>query len=219
MLSQPAPSLTDLALGVVTFTLLLAMRELDVHRYWRMAVGWAAAAALAGAVYHGFVTYSDTWAGPCWAVISGMVVVTISLILAASVQDVLGPGRRKLFWLLRSASLGAYAALAAFGHYGIGAILACEGVTMVTIVALWGIALSRGHPRAPAMLFALAASGLAACVRALPAHVTEVVRLDPTSLYHLAQIPGMVLLYLALRTTPAFRGDQAWTPFAASGGA
>jgi len=28
--------------------------------------------------------------------------------------------------------------------------------------------------------------------------VTELVGLDPTSLYHLAQIPGMVLLYAAL---------------------
>src|SRR5436189_1650932 len=173
MLSQPAASLTDLVLGVVILVLALATRPLDVHRYWRRTLWWAAASALAGAVHHGFVTYSRTWAGPSWAVISGMVVLTISFSLAATVQEVLGPGRRKQFWLLRSASLGAYVGLAAFGHYGVGTILACEGLTMVTILALWGIALHRGHPRAPAMLVALGASALAGCARALPAHVTD----------------------------------------------
>jgi hypothetical protein len=203
MLSQPAASLTDLALGLVGLTLALAARPLDVSRYWRKTLWWAAASALAGAVHHGFVTYSRTWEGPSWAFISGMVVITISFSLAASVHDVLGPGRRKVFWVLRSASLGAYVGLAAFGHYGVGTILACEGVTMVTILALWGIALRRGHPRAPAMLLALGASVLAGCSRALPAHVTDAVRLDPTSLYHLAQIPGLVLLFAALSGAPA----------------
>jgi hypothetical protein len=198
MLSEPAASLTDLALGLVTLGLAVATRTLDVNRYWSRALWWAAAAALAGAVHHGFVTYSDTWAGPSWAVISGMVVVTISFVLAASVLDVLGPGRQRAFWLLRSVSLVAYAGLAVSGHYGVGAILACEGVTMVAILALWGVAYRRRHPRAPAMLVALGASILAGTLRAVPADVTEVIGLDPTSLYHVAQIPAMVLLYAAL---------------------
>src|SRR5262249_40442002 len=146
-------------------------RAIDVNRHWRQTLWWAAAAALAGALHHGFVTYSDTWAGPSWAVISGMVVVTISFTLAATVYDVLGPGRPPGFWLLRSLSLVAYAGLAVAGHYGIGTILACEGVTMMTIIALWGLALHRRHPRAPAMLVALAASVLAGSVRALPTGV------------------------------------------------
>jgi Family of unknown function (DUF6962) len=198
MLSEPAASLTDLALGVVTLTLAIGARTIDVNRYWRRTLWWAAAAALAGALHHGFVTASDTWAGPSWAVISGMVVVTISFTLAATVHDVLGPGRQNVFWVLRSLSLVAYAALAVSGHYGIGTILACEGVTMLTVLALWGVALHRHHPRAPAMLVALAASLVAGSVRALPPDVTEVVGLDPTSLYHLAQIPAMVLLFVAL---------------------
>jgi hypothetical protein len=208
MLSEPAASLTDLALGLVTLALAAGIGAVGVNRYWRRALWWAAAAALAGAVHHGFVTYSDTWAGPSWAVISGMVVITISFVLAASVHDVLGPDRYAAFWLLRSVSIGAYAVLAAFGHYGVGAILACEGVTMVTILALWVIALRRRHPRAPAMLLALAASMVAGSVRAVPSDVTEAVGLDPTSLYHLAQIPAMVLLYMALNSVPG-RGDAA----------
>ena len=217
MLSQPAASLTDLVLGVVTLALALGTRSLDVHRYWRRTLWWAAASALAGAVHHGFVTDSKTWAGPSWAVISGIVVMTISFSLAASVHDVLGPGRRKVFWLLRSASAGAYAGFAAFGYYGVGTILACEGVTMLTIIVLWGIALRRGHPRAPAMLLALSASAAAGCVRALPADITEVVRLDPISLYHLAQIPGMILLYMALINAPALPGNLRWIRVSDSG--
>jgi hypothetical protein len=203
MLSEPAASLTDLFLGAVIVILALALRDADVHRYWMRTLWWAAAAALAGAVHHGVVTDSATWAGPSWALISGMVVITISFTLAASVHDVLGPGHQSTFWLLRSASIAAYAALAAFGYYGIATILACEGVTMVTILVLWGLALRRGHPRAPAMLLALGASILAGAVRALPDDVSAIIGLDPTSLYHLVQIPGVVLLYLALSATPA----------------
>lgn len=82
-MSEPAESLTDLALGLVALCLARGIRTRDVNRYWSRMLWWAAAAALAGALHHGFVTYSDTWAGPSWAVISGMVVVTISFALAA----------------------------------------------------------------------------------------------------------------------------------------
>jgi Family of unknown function (DUF6962) len=214
MLSQPAASLTDLALGLVVLGLALSLRGQEVDRPWRRTLWWAAAAALAGAVHHGYVTYSERWAGPSWAVISGMVVITISCVLAASVRDVLGPGRRNVFWVLRSTSLGAYAVLAVLGYYGVGTMLACEGLTMIMILALWGVALRRGHVRAPAMLLALGASVLAGCVRALPGDVTQTVGLDPTSLYHLAQIPGMVLLYMALRAAPAVEADRTWARLA-----
>jgi hypothetical protein len=213
MLSEPAAALTDLALGVVTLALAISLgtRAPDANPYWRRTLWWAAAAALAGAVHHGFVTYSDSWDGPSWAVISGMVVVTISFTLAATVHDVLGPGRRDLFWLLRSLSLVAYAGLAVTGHYGVGAILACEGVTMVAILTLWGIALHRGHPRAPAMLLALGASIVAGCTRALPPDVTDVTGLDPTSLYHVAQIPAMLLLFAALVGAPSPALSLRWS--------
>jgi hypothetical protein len=203
VLSQPAPALTDLALAVVTLNLAVAAARAGVARLWRRTLWWAGAAALAGAVHHGFVTYSPRWSGPSWALISGMVVVTVSFGLAATVHDVLGPGRRRAFWVLRLLSLGAYAGLALFGHYGVGTILACEGVTMVTILVLWCLAMRRGHPRAPAMLLALGACVAAGCVRALPSHVVPG-GLDAISLYHLAQIPGIVLLYQAL-AGPAFR--------------
>jgi Family of unknown function (DUF6962) len=202
-LSEPASSLTDLALGVVIIALAIRLqRTPGVHRYWRLTFWWAGAAALAGAVHHGVVTYSDTWAGPSWAVISTMVVVTVSYLLAATVVEVLGPGRGRVFWVLRSLGLVAYAGLAIAGYAGVGAILACEGITMIAILALWGRALRDHHPMAVPVIVAILASGAAAGLRALPSPVSELVGLDPTSLYHLAQIPGMILLAHAVVAAP-----------------
>lgn len=190
--------MTDLVLGLVALALVMRATAAGLSRAWRTMLGSAAVAALAGAVHHGLITRWDRWAGPSWAVISAMVVITISYALAASVQDVLGPGRRRVFWVLRTGSLAAYAVLAAFGHYGITTILACEGVTMLSVLVLWVVAFASHRPGAGWMVLALGASIVAGCTRALPERVTGVVGLDPTSLYHLVQIPAIVLLYVAL---------------------
>jgi hypothetical protein len=198
MLSEPASSLTDLALGLVTLWLALRLQPMPgVHRFWKLTFWWAAAAALAGAVHHGVVTYSDYWAGPSWAIISTMVVVTVSYLLAASVEEVLGPGHARAFWVLRSVGIVAYVALAVSGRAGVGAILLCEGLTMVCVLALWAKAWHDRNPLAGPVILAIAASGAAAGLRAAPG-VAGLVGLDSTSLYHLAQIPGMVLLYAAV---------------------
>ena len=199
MLCEPAPALTDLVLGLVTLALGIALRSRpDVHRYWRLTYWWSGAAAVAGFVHHGWVTCSDTWADPSWAVISGMVVMAVSYLLAATVVEVLGPGRGRVFWVLRSVGLVAYAVVALTGNAGIGAILLCEGLTMIAILGLWFSAAAKGMPLARQVCVALLASGAAAAFRAMPPEWTDVLGLDPVSLYHLAQIPGLVLLARAL---------------------
>lgn len=206
MLSEPASSLTDLALGLVALGLTLQLRRVPaVHPHWVRAFAWTAAAALAGAVHHGVVTWSDTWADPSWALISGVVVVAISYILAATVIEVLGQGHARTFWVLRSGSLVAYAVVAFTGNAGIEAILLCEGVTMIAVLALWGIALRRGHPKAKAVTLALVASMAAAAVRALPSDVEPLPGFEPTALYHVAQIPGLILLSWAVSSAPVWR--------------
>lgn len=209
-LSEPASSLTDLALGLVVIALAVRLGGTPgIHPHWRRTFWWAGAAALAGAVHHGIVTHSGRWSGVSWALISAMVVVTVSYLLAATVHEVLGPGRGRAFLALRAASLVAYAALALSGRAGIGTILLCEGFTMLAVLGLWGRAALDRHPLAGPVIAALAASAVAAGSRGLPPGITGVVGLDPTSLYHLAQIPGMVLLFVALagarprRTGPA----------------
>lgn len=201
-LSEPASSLTDLALGLIALWLALRLRGTDAgRRHWTAAFGWTAAAALAGAVYHGAIVDSARWGDPTWAAISGMVVLAVSYILAATVVEVLGRGHARTFWVLRSVGLVAYAVVALAGHGGIEAILLCESVTMVCILGLWGLALRRGHPRARSVVVALAASSVAGILRAVPWGDLPL-RLDGDAVYHLAQIPGVVLLYAAVRDRP-----------------
>jgi hypothetical protein len=206
VLTQPASSLTDLLLAGVAAWLALGLRRRPgLSPYWWRTFAWTAAAALAGSIHHGYVTRYDRWDGASWAIVTFLVVVAISYLLAASVEEVLGPGHAKAFWILRSASLVAYVAVAVTVGASIGAILLCEGITMLAVLALWWIALRRGHPRARAVAVAIVASMAAAAIRAAPPGLVEPTGLDPTSLYHLAQIPGLVLLALAVVGSGAAR--------------
>ncbi len=210
MLAQPAQSLTDLALGLVVIALAVRLRRFRLaHRYWQAAFWWAGVAALCGAVHHGVVVRWARWSEISWSIISAMVVVAISYLLAATVAEVLGSGRARAFWLLRSFGLIAYAALALTGHAGVAAILSCESITMLCILALWGRAALQHHPLARPVLLGILASGAAGAVQGLSPSVTEWVGLDPTSAYHLAQIVGMGLVYrAATRSQPRPADDS-----------
>jgi hypothetical protein len=204
VLEQPAQSLTDLALGIVVITLALHLRRTPaIHRHWLASFWWAGIAALAGAVHHAVVV---RWARPAeisWTAISVLVVVAVSYLLAATVLEVLGPGRARIFWLLRSIGLVAYLGAAVSGHAGVTAMLTCESLTMLSVLALWGWAALHDHPLARPVLVAIVASGAAAGTKAISPGITGLVGLDPTSVYHLAQIVGMVLLYRAIIRRPA----------------
>jgi hypothetical protein len=208
MLAQPVQSLTDLALGLVTLSLAVQLRRAPVSAgHWATAFWWFGAAAVAGAIHHGVVVGSDRAAEVSWALISVVVVVAVSYVLAATVADVLGAGRRRAFWLLRSGGLVAYVVAASTGHAGIQMILACESLTMLTVLALWAWAAVRKNPLARPVLVAIAASIAASGAKALSPELLEPLRLDPTSAYHLAQIGGTVLLFLAV--TAPFRREPA----------
>ena len=210
MLAEPAQSLTDLLLGLVAVSLALQLRSPGVSRHWRTSFWWFGTAALAGAVHHGTIVRWERVADVSWAVISLMVVIAVSYLLAATVAEVLGPGRARAFWLLRSIGVIAYAIAAANGHAGIGAMLACEGLTMLSVLALWVWAARQGHPLAPPMLVAIAASIGAAAAKLPGADVLGPVGLDPASTYHLAQIVGIVLLYVAV-SGYAGEHSSAWS--------
>ncbi|MBV8542543.1 MAG: hypothetical protein JO364_17225 [Pseudonocardiales bacterium] len=198
MLVQPMPSLTDLVLGLVTVHLVRRLpRGGEVSRHWRAAFAWAAGTALAGAIYHGVFVGIPRVNTLSWAVVSIMVVVVVSFLLAASVVQVLGRSRVLVFWLLRSVGLVAYVVIAAAGHAGIAAIMGCESLTMAGILGLWIWAWLRHHPMGRPMLVAIGASIAAAMLRLVPG-AAALARLDPDSAYHLGQIAGMVLLYHAI---------------------
>jgi hypothetical protein len=198
VLIQPLASLTDLALGLVSLYLWAQLpRDVEGARYWRAAFVWAAATALIGAVYHGFLTGRPTIGEITWAVMSTMVVVVMSYLLAATVVQVLGRGRALVFWPLRLIGFVAYAFIAATGHPSIEAIMYCESVTMACVIGLWVWASLRGHPSGRAMLLAIGVSIAGALFRLVPG-ASDLLRIDPDSAYHLGQIAGMVLLARAV---------------------
>ncbi|MBN9109474.1 MAG: hypothetical protein J0I34_11890 [Pseudonocardia sp.] len=198
MLVQPMASLTDLALGLVTLVLVPRLpRDVVGARYWRAAFIWAAVTAIAGAVYHGFLVDLPRIGTITWAVMSTMVVVVMSFMLAATVVQVLGPSRAAWFWPLRLLGVGAYLVIAATGSPSITAIMLCESITMACIIGLWVWAWRRRHPAALAMLVAIGASIAAAMFRLVPG-AAALLWTDPDSAYHLGQIVGIVLLSRAV---------------------
>jgi hypothetical protein len=208
VLVQPLPSLTDLVLGLVTVYLVWRLpRGSEVSRHWRTAFAWAAVTALLGAAYHGVLVGIPRVGHLSWALMSSMVVVVVSYLLAASVVQVLGPSRAVVFWLLRSVGVVAYVVIAASGHASITAIMWCESLTMASVLALWIWAWLRRHPMGRPMLVAIGVSIAAALLRLVPG-AAVLVGLDPDSGYHLGQIGGMVLLYHAVASASG-RSDAA----------
>jgi hypothetical protein len=209
VLTEPLPALTDLALGLVTVALALQLRRSPgTQRHWRTAFWWFGIAALAGALHHAVLVRSDEAAQVSWTLISMVVVVAVSFVLAATVADVLGPGHRRQFWVLRSVGLIAYAVVALSGHAGIAGIMACEGLTMACVVGLWAWAAWRQHPRGIPVLAAIVASGAAASVKALDSVPVGPVRLDSTSAYHLLQIAGTLLVFVAVGEARGLRAGN-----------
>ncbi|GAA5188065.1 hypothetical protein GCM10023322_37820 [Rugosimonospora acidiphila] len=212
MLAQPAQALTDLLLGLVVATLAVRLhRRGNISRPWQSAFGWTAAAALAGSVHHAVLVRWTRWGSFSWAVITVMIVIAVSYLLAGTVVEVLGSGHARTFWLLRSVGLVAYVVLAFTGHAGVASMMSCEGLTMTSVLVLWCWATYRHHPLGWPVLLAIAASGAAGATQALSPSVTHWIDLDPTSTYHLAQVVGMAVLYWALtrpRTGDALSGGR-----------
>jgi hypothetical protein len=194
-------SLTDLGLGLVTLYLLFRLpRDAEASRYWRATFLWAAVTALIGAAYHGVLVGIPRVSYVTWAVMSSMVVVVMSFLLAATVVQVLGRRRAVYFWPLRLLGFAAYAVVAATGHPSITGIMWCESLTMASVIGLWIWGWLRHHPAGRWMLVAIGASIAAAMLRLVPG-ASALVGLDPDSAYHLGQVVGIVLLFYAVAST------------------
>jgi hypothetical protein len=191
-------SMTDFALGLVTLYLVPRLpRDIEGARYWRATFAWAAVTALVGGVYHGFLVDVPQVGEITWAVMSTMVVVVMSFMLAATVVQVLGRSRAIVFWPLRLLGVAAYVVFAATGNPSITAIMLCESITMACVIGLWVWAWLRRHPAGRPMLVAIGVSIAAAMLRLVPG-AAELLLLDPDSAYHLGQIVGIVLLSWAV---------------------
>ena len=198
MLLEPASSVTDFGLGALAIgaTLLIDRRE-PVHHHWRLAFFFMGLAAILGGVYHGFIGPGETSGAVSWTVIS--LSIAISFLLSATMASVLGQGRGRPLLLIRGVSLLAFFILAVLGRATIPTLLITEGLAMAMVVLLWLHAWRLEQPGVGLVLIAIGASLLAAVVRGSSVHVTLAWEFDSTALYHLAQMPEIILLYIAVK--------------------
>jgi hypothetical protein len=194
-----AAGVTDLLLGAVLLGCAFRLRRSErVHRYWPLAFWFAGAGAWAGVLHHLVFAGSARPSNLSWIAVGVSVAIAISYLLAATATELLRPALARLFIRIRVAGLLAYViVIATVGIGRSGPLVASESVTMASIVGLWLWALRAGHPRAGAMLVAIVTCAASSAALAVPASVLWA-GLDGRSLQHLAQIPGVLLLYRAI---------------------
>ncbi|MDA0264865.1 MAG: hypothetical protein O3A93_11690 [Chloroflexi bacterium] len=204
-LVEPASSLTDFALGILAIfaaTRLHVKPSNDSH--WRWFFIWIGIAALWGGVHHGFIAANESAAAISWSMISLLVAVAISYLLAASANAVIGKKRGRPLFVFRAISLVAFFSLAVSGNATVTTLMLTEGLAMVIVVGLWIHAWQSGQPGGSLVLGAIAVSVLAAALKASGAQFTfSGWEFDPNSIYHVAQMPGLCLLLMAVQRRSA----------------
>lgn len=194
---------TDLVLGVVLVGCAVRLRRVPgTHRYWPLTFLAAGAGSLVGATHHLLFAGSRRASDLSWLGVGVLIAVAISYLLAASATELLDRRRALLVIRLRIAGLLAY--LIATAVAGIGRatpLVLCESVTMAAIVGLWLYGWHAGHPGAGRMVAGIAASAASAAVFLSPAgFLVRTVGLDASSVQHLGQIPGLLLIVQVVAT-------------------
>ena len=200
-LVEPASSLTDFALGILAVTAALRLISRDTaDHHWRWFFIWIGVAGLWGGFHHGFIVGHETVAAVSWSAISLMVAVAISYLLAASVNSVLGDGRGRPLLVIRAISLAVFFVLVVSGNSSVLTLMLTEGLAMALVIGLWLYAWRESQPEVGLVLGAILVSILAAILKASDLQFTLVgMEFDPNSLYHLAQMPGLLLLLIAIQ--------------------
>lgn len=182
-------------------------------RYWRLFFFFTGAAGLMGGVYHGFLANQGTIANVGWAAIMLGLAFAFSYLLAATVSSVLGDERARPFLWIRVISLSVFFVVAVLGYAGIPTLMMTAGLSMAIVAVLWMYAWRLNLPAAGLVVAAMLASGLAGALRGGQVHLTlGGLELDPDSFYHLAQMPGIVALAIALRKRRSMLSEAALTP-------
>ena len=202
MLAEPATSVTDFALGALVLGAVPGLvGKVNVSPHWPRAFFFIAMAALLGGVYHAFIVSHERSADITWSAITVLVAIAITFIFAATVATVLGEdSRAKPLLFVRLASLTVFVLLAILGYASTGTLLITEGLAMIIILFLWAYTWRQGHAGVGLVLVAIAVSVAAGVVRGVPvSFFLGGWEIDEQSLYHVAQMPGLALLYFGLR--------------------
>jgi hypothetical protein len=196
---ETAGALTDLVLGTAACALARDLGRSGADPWWRATFWCTGAAALAGAVHHGVLTRHSSMAHVSWRVIGLLLTIAIALLLVASALQTLR--RRDAIRLAALAPVGpiAYGAAALAGHGGLGSAVVAQSATMAAVVLAWTRAAAAGHRAAPLALTGIALSSGAAALRGLVPERWARAGIDGDAVYHLAQIPGLVVMARAAR--------------------
>ena len=209
-LVEPASSLTDFALGVLALMIAVRLRPNETaDAHWRWFFVWIGIAGLWGGFHHGFVVGHETAAAFSWSAISLLVAIAISYLLAASVNTVLGKGRGQPLLAIRAISLAVFFSLVVSGNAIVITLMLTEGLAMALVIGLWLHAWQKDQPAVGLVLAAIVASGLAAALKASSLQFNMGGwKFDPNSLYHVAQMPGLLLLLVAIQRRADATGSQ-----------
>jgi hypothetical protein len=208
--NQLVAGMTDLVFGLVMSGCAIAVSRVNraqffgfQHRYWPATYWLGAASAFIGVTHHLVFAHPQVAADLSWIAVGVALCLSLSALLAATAVETLSAPAARTVIRIRSVGLVGYAVFAATGRGNLGALLACESLTMLAVISLWLIGARDGHPQAPRILagmFAMAAATLAFTPPGLA--LGDWLRLDPGSFEHLLQIPGMMLLARGLVLDP-----------------
>jgi len=105
---------------------------------------------------------------------------------------------------VRAISITVFFFMVASGNATVVTLVLTEGLTMALVIGLWVYAWQKEQPGVGLFLAAIMVSLFAAALKASGLGFTlGGWEFDPNSLYHLAQIPGLFLLFAAIQR----RGD------------
>ena len=170
---------------------------------WTLAFALTAASAILGTAYHAGLRGQHVVRYPLWSVIIVCLAVALSFMLAGTVNLFLSARLVRLLFVARLFALAAFVGCALAGHASLTVLVATEAIVMIAIVALWVRGCLVRYPGAQYVMGAFLASAAAALVFAGSLRFTLGWVVTSTALYHVAQIPGLVLLYLGVAPGPS----------------
>lgn len=199
--------MTDLVFGLVMSGCALSVRRAQQfrvrHRYWEATYWLGAASAFIGVTHHLVFDKPQLAADLSWIAVGIALCLSLSALLAATAVETLSPSTARTVIRIRSVGLVGYAIFAATGRGNLGALLACESITMLAVIALW-VAARNDHPQAPRVLVGMVLMAAATVAFTPPGlALGGWVHVDSGSFEHLLQIPGMMLLAWGLVQDPS----------------
>lgn len=193
--TEAAGALTDLALGAAAAAITRRLRRSPAAGpLWRATFALTAGASLLGAAHHGLLTRRHPGlAVITWRVIAATVAAALAALLLATVRQTLGPRATLAVFPLAAAGPAAYLASLRRGGGDLDGMVRLQAAAMSVVVLAWLQAAARGRPGGRIGVAAIATSAAAAGLRARPPAAAVRHGLGGDALYHVAQIPGLVL--------------------------